>query len=39
VRAAVDVPLAYLGGVTSGPDVEQLMREGFDLVRRARPAA
>jgi len=32
VRAAVDVPLAYLGGVTSGPDVEQLMREGFDLV-------
>ena len=32
VRDAVCVPLAYLGGVTSGADVEQLMRDGFDLV-------
>ena len=32
VRDAVRVPLAYLGGVTSGADVEQLMRDGFDLV-------
>jgi len=32
VRSAVKVPLAYLGGVTSGADVDRLMREGFDLV-------
>ena len=32
VREAVRVPLAYLGGVTSADDVEQLMRDGFDLV-------
>jgi 2,4-dienoyl-CoA reductase-like NADH-dependent reductase (Old Yellow Enzyme family) len=32
VREAVRVPLAYLGGVTSGADVEQLMADGFDLV-------
>ena len=32
VRAAVGVPLAYLGGVTSGSEVEQLMHAGFDLV-------
>jgi 2,4-dienoyl-CoA reductase-like NADH-dependent reductase (Old Yellow Enzyme family) len=32
VRAAVRVPLAYLGGVTCGEDVERLMREGFELV-------
>ncbi len=32
VRDAVRVPLAYLGGVTSGADVEQLMGAGFDLV-------
>lgn len=32
VREAVRVPLAYLGGVTSGEDVARLMRDGFDLV-------
>lgn len=32
VRDAVRVPLAYLGGVTSGGDVAQLMGDGFDLV-------
>jgi len=32
VRDAVTVPLAYLGGVTSGEDVERLVRAGFELV-------
>lgn len=32
VRAAVNCGVAYLGGVTSGADVEQLMRDGFDYV-------
>ncbi|PRB84016.1 NADH:flavin oxidoreductase [Pseudomonas sp. MYb185] len=36
VRAAVDVPLAYLGGVTSAAGVGQLMAEGFDTVAVGR---
>lgn len=36
VRAAVDVPLAYLGGVTSAAGVAQLMGEGFDTVALGR---
>ena len=36
VRAAVDVPLAYLGGVTSAAGVAQLMSEGFDTLAMGR---
>ncbi|MDN0073920.1 NADH:flavin oxidoreductase [Crenobacter sp. SG2303] len=32
VRDAVGCAVAYLGGVTSGDDVAQLMRDGFDYV-------
>jgi len=32
VRDAVRVPLAYLGGVTSGDDVARLTSDGFDLI-------
>lgn len=32
VRAAVRMPLAYVGGVVSVEGVERLMREGFDFV-------
>ena len=37
VRKAVNVPLAYLGGVRSAANVEEAMREGFDAVAMARP--
>lgn len=37
VRAAVDMPLAYLGGARSVANVEQAMAEGFDAVVLARP--
>ncbi|MCA3858708.1 MAG: NADH:flavin oxidoreductase, partial [Burkholderia sp.] len=36
VRAAVRMPLAYLGGVRSRDNVERAMREGFDAVALAR---
>jgi 2,4-dienoyl-CoA reductase-like NADH-dependent reductase (Old Yellow Enzyme family) len=36
VRAAVRMPLAYLGGVKSMAGVEQAMAEGFDCVVMAR---
>ena len=36
VRAAVRMPLAYLGGVRSRGNVERAMREGFDAVALAR---
>lgn len=36
VRAAVKMPLAYLGGVKSVAGVEQAMAEGFDCVVMAR---
>ena len=36
VRAAVDMPLAYLGGVTSMAGVDRLMGEGFDAVTMGR---
>ena len=37
VRAAVKLPLAYLGGVRSLDNVKQLMDEGFECVAMARP--
>ncbi|MCU1734566.1 MULTISPECIES: NADH:flavin oxidoreductase [unclassified Pseudomonas] len=36
VRAAVKMPLAYLGGAKSLGSIEQLMSEGFDLVAMGR---
>ena len=36
IRAAVRMPLAYLGGVESLANVEQLMVEGFDAVALGR---
>lgn len=36
VRAAVSVPLAYLGGVTSAEGVALLMAEGFDTIALGR---
>ncbi len=36
VRAAVKMPLAYLGGAQSLNGIEQLMSEGFDLVAMGR---
>ncbi|MCG0582322.1 NADH:flavin oxidoreductase, partial [Burkholderia cenocepacia] len=36
VRAAVRIPLAYLGGVRSRDNVARAMREGFDAVALAR---
>ena len=37
VRRAVDIPLAYLGGVRSAANVKEAMAEGFDAVALARP--
>lgn len=37
IRAAVDVPLGYLGGARSLANAEAAMREGFDAVVMARP--
>ena len=36
IRAAVDIPLAYLGGVTSPDDVTQVLAEGFDSIALGR---
>ena len=36
VRAAVGLPLVFLGGVTTRPVVEQAMRDGFQFVAMAR---
>jgi 2,4-dienoyl-CoA reductase-like NADH-dependent reductase (Old Yellow Enzyme family) len=36
VRAAVRLPLVFLGGVTSRPVVEQAMRDGFEFVAMGR---
>jgi 2,4-dienoyl-CoA reductase-like NADH-dependent reductase (Old Yellow Enzyme family) len=36
IRAAVDMPLAYLGGTKSMANAEQAMAEGFDCVVLAR---
>ena len=36
IRQAVDMPLAYLGGVVSRKGVDQLMGEGFDMVAIGR---
>ena len=37
IRAAVDVPLGYLGGARSLANAEQAMADGFDAVVMARP--
>ena len=37
IRAAVDMPLAYLGGARSLAHAEQSLAEGFDCVVMARP--
>lgn len=37
IRAAVDIPLGYLGGARSLANAEQAMAEGFDAVVMARP--
>ncbi len=37
VRSAVDIPLAYLGGVRSAENVKEAMEKGFDAVALARP--
>ncbi|HEY0855849.1 MAG TPA: hypothetical protein VGE16_02260 [Albitalea sp.] len=37
IRAAVDVPLGYLGGARSLANAEEAMHEGFDAVVMARP--
>ena len=37
VRQAVNVPLAYLGGVRSVANVEEAMQKGFDAIAMARP--
>lgn len=36
IRAAVEIPLAYLGGAKSMANIEQLMEEGFDCIAMAR---
>jgi 2,4-dienoyl-CoA reductase-like NADH-dependent reductase (Old Yellow Enzyme family) len=36
VRAAVQLPLIFLGGVTTRPVIEQAMGDGFDFVAMAR---
>lgn len=36
VRAAVRLPLVFLGGVTSRPVIEQAMHDGFEFVAMAR---
>ena len=36
IRAAVDLPLAYLGGVKSLANAEQALTEGFDCIVLAR---
>jgi 2,4-dienoyl-CoA reductase-like NADH-dependent reductase (Old Yellow Enzyme family) len=36
VRAAVRLPLVFLGGVTSRPVIEQAMNDGFEFVAMAR---
>lgn len=36
IRAAVDIPLTYLGGAKSLANVEQLMKDGFECVAMAR---
>jgi 2,4-dienoyl-CoA reductase-like NADH-dependent reductase (Old Yellow Enzyme family) len=36
IRAAVDMPLAYLGGAKTAANVEQAMAEGFDAVAMGR---
>lgn len=36
IRAAVDVPLAYLGGVTSAAGVSRVLAEGFDTLAVGR---
>jgi 2,4-dienoyl-CoA reductase-like NADH-dependent reductase (Old Yellow Enzyme family) len=36
IRQVVDMPLAYLGGVVSRNGVDQLMKEGFDMVAIGR---
>jgi 2,4-dienoyl-CoA reductase-like NADH-dependent reductase (Old Yellow Enzyme family) len=36
IRAAVDVPLAYLGGIKSLANAEQALAEGFECVVLAR---
>jgi 2,4-dienoyl-CoA reductase-like NADH-dependent reductase (Old Yellow Enzyme family) len=36
VRAAVKMPLCYIGGVVSAEGVRRLMQEGFDLVALGR---
>lgn len=36
IRAAVKMPLAYLGGAKSLASIEQIMAEGFDLIAMGR---
>lgn len=36
VRAAVKMPLAYLGGAKSLNSIERIMAEGFDLIAMGR---
>lgn len=37
IRAALDMPLGYLGGASSMADAQLAMREGFEAVVMARP--
>ncbi|MEO1437214.1 MAG: NADH:flavin oxidoreductase, partial [Bacteroidota bacterium] len=37
IRASVQLPLAYLGGVNSKKDIEALVEEGFDFITIGRP--
>lgn len=36
IRAAVDMPLVYLGGVVSAKGVDEIMKEGFDMIAIGR---
>ena len=36
MRAALTMPLALLGGVTSGPEIQTALDEGFELVQMGR---
>jgi 2,4-dienoyl-CoA reductase (NADPH2) len=36
IRDAVDMPLAYLGGIVSKAGIEQVMEAGFDMIALAR---
>jgi 2,4-dienoyl-CoA reductase-like NADH-dependent reductase (Old Yellow Enzyme family) len=37
IRKATDVPLAYLGGVDSRDDIEEIIKAGFNFIALGRP--